>query len=66
MTIDSLYEIFLKHPQVSTDTRAIKKDAVFFALRGETFDGNQFAKDALEKGAAFAVIDGWLFFIGRH
>src|SRR6266496_5053850 len=57
MTIDSLYEIFIKHPQVSTDTRAIKKDSIFFALRGENFDGNQFAKEALGKGAAFAVID---------
>jgi UDP-N-acetylmuramoyl-tripeptide--D-alanyl-D-alanine ligase len=57
MTIDSLHEIFLKHPQVSTDTRAIKKDSIFFALRGENFDGNKFAKEALEKGAAFAVID---------
>jgi UDP-N-acetylmuramoyl-tripeptide--D-alanyl-D-alanine ligase len=57
MKIDSLYEIFVKHPQVSTDTRAIKNDSIFFALRGEKFNGNQFAKDALEKGAAFAVID---------
>jgi UDP-N-acetylmuramoyl-tripeptide--D-alanyl-D-alanine ligase len=57
MTTDSLYEIFVKHPQVSTDTRAVKKDSIFFALRGETFDGNKFAKEALEKGAAFAVID---------
>lgn len=57
MTIDSLYEAFLKHPQVSTDTRVVKKDSIFFALRGEKFDGNKFAKEALEKGAAFAVID---------
>src|SRR5205085_2621169 len=43
--------------QISTDTRAVKNDSVFFALRGEKFDGNKFAKEALEKGAAFAVID---------
>lgn len=57
MTVEFLYQIFLKHPQVSTDTRAIKKDSIFFALRGENFDGNKFAKEALEKDAAFAVID---------
>lgn len=57
MTIDSLYQVFVKHPQVCTDTRAIKKDCTFFALRGETFDGNKFAKEALDKGAAFAIID---------
>jgi UDP-N-acetylmuramoyl-tripeptide--D-alanyl-D-alanine ligase len=57
MTTDSLYEVFLKHPQVSTDTRAIKNGSIFFALRGENFDGNKFAKDALEKGAVLAVID---------
>ena len=61
MTIDSLYEIFLEHPYISTDTRVIKKNSVFFALRGEKFDGNKFAKEALDKGAAFAVIDNVAF-----
>ncbi len=57
MTISSLYELYLAHPQVTTDSRACAKGALFFALRGETFDGNKFADTALENGAAYAIID---------
>ena len=42
---------------VSTDTRNLPTGCVYFALRGETFDGNKFAKQALENGASLAVID---------
>ncbi|GAB4132586.1 MAG: UDP-N-acetylmuramoyl-tripeptide--D-alanyl-D-alanine ligase [Bacteroidia bacterium] len=55
--IAELYEIFLKHPVVSTDTRTITDDCIFFALKGANFNGNAFAGEALSKGAAFAVID---------
>jgi UDP-N-acetylmuramoyl-tripeptide--D-alanyl-D-alanine ligase len=44
---------------VSTDTRSLKAGAVFFALRGENFDGNRFAKAALEDGATVVVVDSW-------
>lgn len=54
MTIPELYEIFLKHPVVTTDTRDCPKASIFFALRGETFNGNQFALKALENGCAYA------------
>lgn len=57
MTIPELYEIFLKHPVVTTDTRDCPKGSIFFALRGETFNGNQFALKALESGCAYAVVD---------
>jgi UDP-N-acetylmuramoyl-tripeptide--D-alanyl-D-alanine ligase len=57
MNVEELYRIFLKHSLISTDSRAIKPGSIFFALRGENFDGNRFAKQALEIGAAFAVID---------
>ena len=57
MTIKDLYQIFLEFPTVSTDTRNIKKDCLFFALKGENFDGNKFAEEAIEKGAAYAIID---------
>ncbi len=57
MTIEELYRIYLDHPTVCTDTRKITKDCLFFALKGENFDGNSFAAKALEAGAAFAVID---------
>ena len=56
-TIPELYDIFLKHPTITTDTRNCPKDALFFALRGETFNGNLFAMQALESGCAYAVVD---------
>lgn len=52
-----LYKIFCSHPAVSTDTRTIIPDSIFFSLKGENFNGNLFAKDAIAKGAAYAVID---------
>ena len=52
-----LYQIFLKHSVVCTDTRKIKPDCIFFALKGDNFNGNAFAENALKAGAAFAVID---------
>ena len=57
MEIKDLYETFLAHPQVTTDSRDVPVGSMFFALRGETFDGNQYAKASLEKGAACAVVD---------
>jgi UDP-N-acetylmuramoyl-tripeptide--D-alanyl-D-alanine ligase len=54
---EELYNVFLAHPAVCTDSRAIKPGSIFFALKGETFDGNTFAKQALEKGAACSVVD---------
>ena len=55
--IHTLYDLFCAHPRISTDTRRIAPDSLFFALRGATFDGNRFAADALDKGAAHAVVD---------
>ncbi len=57
MSDSDLYSIFCQHPLVSTDTRRIEPDSLFFALRGATFDGNRFAAEALAKGAAYAVVD---------
>ncbi len=59
--MQSLYDIYLKHPEISTDTRSIIPDSIFFSLKGDQFDGNKFAEDALEKGSAFAVIDNPLY-----
>ncbi len=56
-TTARLYEIFLAHPKISTDTRNIAPGSIFFALKGGNFNGNAFAKEALVKGAAYAVID---------
>ena len=55
MEISKLYDIFCASSGVCTDTRTLKKNQLFFALKGENFDGNAFALQALEKGAAYAV-----------
>jgi UDP-N-acetylmuramoyl-tripeptide--D-alanyl-D-alanine ligase len=54
---ESLYELFLKFPMVTTDTREIREGAIFFALKGPNFNANSFAAEALNNGAAYAVID---------
>ena len=56
-SISSLYQIYLNHPTICTDTRNITEGCIFFALRGDRFDANTFAATALEHGAAYAVID---------
>lgn len=57
MDIPALYSLFLEHPSVQTDTRKLKQGDLFFALRGPSFNGNEFAKQALDAGASYAVID---------
>lgn len=57
MNIKTLYDIFLKHQVITTDSRDCPKDSIFFALKGETFNGNAYAKAALEKGCAYAIVD---------
>lgn len=57
MTIQELHRHFLRHPQISTDTRKIESNAIFFCLKGENFDGNTFAKNALAKGASLVIAD---------
>ena len=66
MSIKELYEIFQKHPKISTDSRLIEKDCLFFALKGEKFNGNEFAHGALEEGAAFSIIDEKLYQSDKH
>jgi UDP-N-acetylmuramoyl-tripeptide--D-alanyl-D-alanine ligase len=55
--MEELYEIFLKNSIIDTDSRNIRKGSIFFALKGENFNGNKFAEEAILKGASFAVID---------
>jgi UDP-N-acetylmuramoyl-tripeptide--D-alanyl-D-alanine ligase len=57
MNIPDLYQLFLHHPQITTDSRNCPSGSLFFALRGKNFDGNQFAGKALDAGADYAVID---------
>jgi UDP-N-acetylmuramoyl-tripeptide--D-alanyl-D-alanine ligase len=57
MTTEQLYQVYLKHPIVCTDTRKITDSCLFFGLKGDNFNGNQFALQAIESGAAFAIVD---------
>lgn len=59
MQTAELYSIFLRHPSITTDSRMCEKDSIFFALKGERFNGNLFAEKALEAGCAYAVVDEW-------
>ena len=56
-TLKELYETFLLHLHISTDSRKVEPGSLFFALHGEHFDGNQFAATALANGALLAVVD---------
>ncbi|MDR3261512.1 MAG: UDP-N-acetylmuramoyl-tripeptide--D-alanyl-D-alanine ligase [Tannerella sp.] len=57
MNISELYQLYLQHPVVTTDSRNCPAGSIFFALQGESFDGNRFAEKALQSHCAYAVID---------
>ena len=57
MTLEDIYQKYLSCNAVSTDTRKIRNNDIFFALKGENFDGNSFAEEALKLGAAYSIID---------
>lgn len=57
MKVEELYKIYQQHPSIQTDTRLLKPGDIFFALKGPNFNGNAFAKQAIEAGATCAIID---------
>ena len=57
MNIERLYEIYQQYPSIQTDSRKIKAGDLFFALKGPNFNGNLFAKQALDAGAAYSIVD---------
>ena len=57
MTTEDLYQLFKQYPRISTDTRQILPGSIFFALKGDRFDANIFAEQAIAEGAAYAVVD---------
>jgi UDP-N-acetylmuramoyl-tripeptide--D-alanyl-D-alanine ligase len=57
MTTEALHQLFLKYRKISTDTRKIEENSIFFALKGTNFNGNAFAREALEKGASYVIVD---------
>ena len=65
MNINTIHSLFLECTKVSTDTRKIEKDCLFIALKGDNFDANTFAKEALEKGAKYVIIDNKEYYINE-
>lgn len=63
MEIKDIHDLFLRCASVSIDTRKIEDNCMFFAIKGERFDANTFAAEALEKGASFVIIDNKQYFI---
>lgn len=63
---DEIYLYFKQHPYISLDSRKTQPGSLFFALKGENFNGNQYAKQALEQGAAYAVIDDPQYYSGER
>ena len=57
MSIKELYKLYQQHPCITTDSRECPQGSIFLALKGESFDGNKFAVQALEKGCAYAIVD---------
>jgi len=57
MDIKELYRLYHQHPQITTDSRNCPEGSIFLALKGASFNGNEFAVQALEKGCAYAIVD---------
>ncbi len=57
MTVENLYNLFLQYPEIAIDSRQVSEGCIFFGLKGEHFDGNEFAGNAIENGASCAIID---------
>lgn len=57
MNIKELYKLYKQHPCITTDSRDCPEGSIFLALKGESFNGNQFAQSALDKGCAYAIVD---------
>jgi UDP-N-acetylmuramoyl-tripeptide--D-alanyl-D-alanine ligase len=66
MNMETLYQVYLQFPSVQTDTRKLRAGDIFFALKGPSFNGNEFAAAALDAGAAYAVIDEESYHIGER
>ena len=66
MSIINLYDLLIHNPQITTDSRNCPKGSIFFALKGDKFDGNQYAGKALASGCVYAVIDNPDYYIGER
>jgi UDP-N-acetylmuramoyl-tripeptide--D-alanyl-D-alanine ligase len=66
MEIKKLHQLFLNCNLITTDTRKIEQNSLFLALKGDRFDANTFAKEALDKGASYVIIDNKDYFIDER
>lgn len=66
MKIPEIYQLYIHHPRITTDSRNCPKGSLFFALKGDKFDGNAYASQALSTGAAYAVIDNPDYYTGER
>ena len=66
MTIQHIHDLFLKSPKISIDTRKIEPNSFFVAIKGERFDANTFAQEALNKGASYVIIDNKDYYIDER
>lgn len=66
MNISEIYELFLHNPKITTDSRNCPGSSIFFALKGDKFDGNEYAAKALSAGAEYAVIDNPDYYTGER
>lgn len=66
MDISYIHSLFLKCQSVSIDTRKIEENSLFIAIKGERFDANTFAREALDKGASFVIIDNEDYYIDQR
>jgi len=66
MHIKELYKIYKRNPNICTDSRKIIENGIFFALKGENFDGNKFAKSAISHGCSYAIVDDKQFINNKN
>ena len=66
MEIQSIHRLYKENYLVDTDTRKIREGSIFFALKGENFNGNKFAKLALDKGVRYCIIDEEEYYIDER
>ena len=66
MDIKDIYDIFKQHPTICTDTREVTKDSIFISLKGEKFNGNEFALKSIKDGCAYAIVDEEEYNINKY
>ncbi len=66
MDIKDIYKLYSENYLVDTDTRSIRKNSIFFALKGSNFNGNSFAEEAIERGALYSIVDDKKYQVKRN